>query len=433
MRTDSCKLSCDPILAAGTLKPKIRCVIPRTDPAETSHPGQPNPSQRLVDVCVRGSGIVGCTLALMLAERGWRVILQGGTVNGVTDVRAYALNPGSVALLQSLGVWTSLRDDARTAMHDMRVQGDLRRGALNFSAWQQNVSALGWIVDANALEVALSNAVDARCALVATTLERQLDEGIDVDAALLAVAEGGSSRTRSALGVEFNRQPYGQHAVAARLTSDRSHQNTARQWFLSPDVLALLPVDQPVKDTSYALVWSVSSSRALSLMSMDSASFEQALNQAVHGDPGDAARTPEPAAADVGHFSLASPRATWPLSMAQADRITGPGWALLGDAAHVIHPLAGQGLNLGLADVLALVAVIDAKEDWRPIGDARLLSRYARRRSMAVDTMTMTTDALQWLFAHPSGVVKELRNVGMSLVEHLSPLKRRLARQALGP
>ncbi len=394
-----------------------------------------------VDVCVRGGGIVGSALALSLAGRGFRVVLQGRPRAAKplrddgphTDVRAYALNPSSVAFLQSLGVWSTLAEDARTAIHDMQVQGDLRRATLHFSAWQQKVAALGWIVDAEALEAALSSAVDDRCAAPGATLLRQGDEHAVVRASLLAVTEGGRSSSREALGVGFERQPYGQHAVAARIRSDRPHQNTAHQWFLSPDILALLPLDRPTHDLSYALVWSVSTSRAQALMAMDAAAFDHALNEAIQGHPTDRVRaTGRGSDVDgVGRLALASERASWPLSVARADRITGPGWVLLGDAAHVIHPLAGQGLNLGLGDVQALVAAIDAKEAWRPIGDARLLSRYERRRSAAVGAMTFTTDTLQQLFAHPAVVARELRNAGLSLVEHLPYLKRRLARHAL--
>ncbi len=377
------------------------------------------------DVCVRGSGIVAHALALALVPMGLRVVLQdAGTAPARgEDVRTFALNRHSVALLQSLGVWSQLPASARTAIHDMRVQGDTRRQTLNFSAWQQRESELGWIVDAAALEHVLAQVVEHRLKDAASGLERASQNAGPVAAALLAVAEGSASPSRHALGVPWLHQPYGQHAVAARLVADTAHQHTARQWFLAPDILALLPFDQPAPQRSYGLVWSVSSSRAKALMAMATVDFEMALNDAV-GDAGSSVN-------GVGKLKLASTRSAWPLAVAHAERVVGPGWVLLGDAAHMVHPLAGQGLNLGLGDVQALVDVIAAKEAWRGVGELRLLSRYARKRVLPLEAMTLATDGLQQLFSHPSALAGELRNRGLGLVEQWAPLKRWLAREAI--
>ncbi len=379
------------------------------------------------DVCVRGVGVVGSTLALALAKAGFTVALQSDAAKPAgrsEDVRTFALNPSSVRLLEGLGVWSQLPEDARTAIHDMQIQGDARTSALNFSAWQQSVRELGWIVDAAALEQALSNAVEAVVGHGAGQVHRVMDPNAQVEAALLAVADGQASLARAALGVGFDSKLYGQHAVAARLVASQPHQNTARQWFMSPDILALLPFDRPTLEHSYGLVWSVSSQRAQSLLAMDATAFEEALNEATGG----AAQ----ASNAVGRLKLASPRAAWPLSNARAERVVGEGWVLVGDAAHVVHPLAGQGLNLGLGDVQTLSEVLASKESWRSLGDLRLLSRYARQRALPVGAMSLTTDALQLLFAHPSPLARELRNRGMGLVEHLPVIKRWLTREALG-
>jgi 2-polyprenyl-6-methoxyphenol hydroxylase-like FAD-dependent oxidoreductase len=133
----------------------------------------------------------------------------------------------------------------------------------------------------------------------------------------------------------------------------------------------------------------------------------------------------------AGQLQLASPRAQWPLLLARAEAVCGPGWALLGDAAHLVHPLAGQGLNLGLADVAALARVLAAREAWRPLGDLRLLRRYARERELATRAMGQVTDGLLRLFASELPAVKELRNRGLSLFNTLGPLKRALTARAL--
>ena len=153
-------------------------------------------------------------------------------------------------------------------------------------------------------------------------------------------------------------------------------------------------------------------------MAMDDATFTTALNDATGGA--------------AGTLRLASVRAQWPLVLAQAERFSGPGWVLVGDAAHVVHPLAGQGLNLGLADVAALAEVLAARESWRPLGDAKLLARYARARTGAVRAMAQVTDGLLHLFADPKPWVRELRNRGLNLANRLQPLKRLLTGRALG-
>ncbi len=365
------------------------------------------------DVQVLGAGIVGRCLALALARAGLSVALrpEGARAAGHDDVRAYALNAASVELLRSLKVWDALPAHAATAVLDMHVQGDANRSAIDFSAWQQQVSALAWITDAALLERELAAAV--RFAPHITVVE----PGTELRAPLTALCEGKASTTRAALGIAFDRVDYGHQAIAARLTSSRAHQGIARQWFRAPDVLALLPFDAPQPERSYALVWSLPNERAQQLLALDAAAFEHELMQASGGEG--------------GVLTLASERAAWPLMLAQASAWCGPGWVLLGDAAHVVHPLAGQGLNLGLADVAALVEVIRRREPWRALGDEKLLRRYARERAAPTWAMGQLTDGLLRLFADDLPLARELRNRGLTLVNHVSPLKRWLTARAL--
>ena len=365
------------------------------------------------DVHVLGAGIVGRSLALALARAGLRVALQPEAARAPAgdDVRAYALNTASVELLRGLKVWDALPAHAATAVLDMNVQGDAHDAAIDFSAWRQHVSALAWITDAAVLERELAAAI--RFAPHVTVI----DDERPVYAPLTALCEGKASATRAALGVAFERVEYGHLGVAARLTSSRAHAGLARQWFRVPDVLALLPFDTPQPGHSFALVWSLPNARANELLGLDPAAFEQQLMLATLGS--------------AGELKLASERAAWPLMQANAGAWCGPGWVLLGDAAHVVHPLAGQGLNLGLADVAALVDVIEQREPWRALGDEKLLRRYARERVAKTWAMGQVTDGLLRLFSDEAPAVRELRNRGLTLVNRLSPLKRWLTARAL--
>ena len=366
------------------------------------------------DIQVRGSGIVGSAAALALSRQGLAVALPTAKPSAVAraeDVRAYALNAASVALLDSLKVWAALPADARTAVYDMRVEGDAGlASALRFSAWQQQVPELAWIVDAAALEAELAAALR-----YAPHVEHTTEP---VPAVLQVVAEGKASAMREQFGVAFETHDYGQRAIAARLAASEPHQGLARQWFRAPDVLALLPTDRPRAGHGLALVWSLPAERADALLALDAAAFESELMQATTGAAGD--------------LRLASARAAWPLALARAERVCGSGWVLAGDAAHQVHPLAGQGLNLGLADVAALARVIAAREPWRGLGDIRLLERYARERETATRAMLGLTDGLLQLFSHPSPWAKELRNRGLGLVNAATPIKRWLTSRALG-
>ena len=364
------------------------------------------------DVRILGSGIVSRALALTLARQGLRVALQARpqrAATAVPDVRAYALNPGSVALLTGLKAWETLPTDARTAVHDMQVAGDARGARLDFSAWKEKLPALAWIVDAAALEAVLDTAADYNPRI---TLAPEPPA-----APLTVVAEGRASALRDQLGVRFEHHSYGQRAIAARLVADRQHAGVARQWFRSPDILALLPFDRPQAGRSYGLVWSLPDAEAERLLAMQAPAFEAALNEATGGS--------------AGRLGLASERAAWPLAIGHASEVSGPGWALVGDAAHVVHPLAGQGLNLGLADVAALAEVLAGREAWRALGDADLLRRYARRRAPGTWAMSQATDGLWQLFAVQQPLLRELRNRGLGLVNRIGPVKRWLVAQAL--
>lgn len=369
-----------------------------------------------VDVLVRGRGAVGSSLALSLAAQGLAVGMTGMPEAPRTeDVRTYALNAASIALLTELKIWDSLPADAISPVFDMVVSGDgaapQPAGRLSFSAWQQGLRELAVIVDAASLDAQLATALRFSPHI------HNVSDG--TPAALVALCEGRESAARAALGVAFKPKSYGHRALAARLSADRPHQGVARQWFQpGGEVLALLPFEKPTPGASYGLVWSCAEERAEQLQAMSVIDFEHELDIATGGA--------------AGALKLGSERSSWPLALARADAVSGPGWVLLGDAAHIVHPLAGQGLNLGLGDVAALARVLAERESWRPLGDERLLRRYARERLAPTLAMGELTDVLQRLFANSSPAVHGLRNRGLDALNQLTPVKRWLTQRALG-
>lgn len=374
------------------------------------------------DVVIGGDGVVGRTLALQLAQARLRVALvaRAPRVPAVADVRAYALNVASRRQLLTLRAWPDA--EFATPVQTMQVWGD-DGGHIAFDAAdlkaEPGADALAWIVDVQALEARLADAIrfqpHIEC-LDEAMLARQ-----PVKAPLKVICEGQDSDTRAGLPVYRTVKPYPQRAVAARLACNLPHGGAARQWFANGEVLALLPLGGPTGQ-DVALVWSVDTDRAAELEAL----LPEAFCAALQADCGDA----------VGTLTLTSARASWPLSLSTADRWVGPGWALAGDAAHTIHPMAGQGLNLGLADAAELASVLTSREYWRSLGDERLLRRYERARKADVAAMGGVTDGLNALFTPHHGALdaplQALRNWGMKGFARSGPLKHWVTRRAAG-
>jgi ubiquinone biosynthesis UbiH/UbiF/VisC/COQ6 family hydroxylase len=390
------------------------------------------------DICIQGSGIVARTLALLLAKERFRVALvssaKAESSNGEKhDVRAYALNAASKNLLESLRVWPDAAH--ATPVLGMQVHGDTT-GRVNFSAAEHGSEALAWIVDVPALEAQLLQAVKYQPLI--TVVEQvasahlqaaNKNSNTEIRRDLTVICEGKNSVTRDQLGVEFDVTPYHQHAIAARLTGTLPHNKQALQWFKNGEILAFLPLsesNQPQPGNSVALVWSVAEERAKALMALSDEAF--AAEVAAHSEY------------DLGELTLYSERAVWPLKLARADKWVGKHaelgpWALAGDAAHTVHPLSGQGLNLGLADVAELanvLSVIRGKEYWRSVGDLKLLRRYERARKLDALALGTVTDGLQQLFARSESPLQALRNWGMQGFERSGGLKRWVTKRAMG-
>lgn len=367
-----------------------------------------------LDICIRGSGIVGRTLALLLARERLRVGLVSkpapAAAEPVADVRAYALNAKSRALLESVRCWPDAQH--ATEVLAMQVKGDAG-GEVNFCADTLQVPGLTWIVDVPALEAQLAEAV---------RFQPQI-ELLDAPkpATLTVVCEGKASSTRAELGVDFEVTRYPHRAIAARLQSELPHAQIARQWFSQGEILAFLPIDGPQGKT-VAVVWSVQESRAQALLDADPADFCHQLQLASEGC--------------LGALTLVSERSAWPLQMARAERWVGmqngKSWVLAGDAAHNVHPLAGQGLNLGLGDVAHLAQALHGRDYWRSVGDLKLLRPYERARQTELLKTGAAMDGLQQLFSQDGTPWQAVRNWGMRGFERSGPLKAWVARQAMG-
>ncbi|MGP1628974.1 MAG: FAD-dependent monooxygenase, partial [Giesbergeria sp.] len=330
------------------------------------------------------------------------------------DIRAYALNAASRSLLESLRCWPD--PEHTTPVLHMQVHGD-DGGEVHFDAAAQHAPALAWIADVPALEARLADAVryQPRIELVSTP----------VVAPLTVVCEGRASRSRDELGVRVDASPYSQTAIAARVLCATPHEQTARQWFSADGILAFLPLSG-AHGKEVAVVWSVAPERAQELMAHNDPTFAGELAQASGGS--------------LGALQVHGPRCTWPLQLARAERWCGPlasndmaSWVLAGDAAHTVHPLSGQGLNLGLGDAAALARLLNARSSWRSVGDLRVLRQYERERKAALVPMRLSTDVLARLFSRPQPALQALRNWGMQGFDHSGPLKSWVAQQAMNP
>jgi 2-polyprenylphenol 6-hydroxylase len=366
---------------------------------------------------VIGGGPVGASLAR--ATRGLSVALVAQhKPSPVTelDARVYALSPGNVAFLRGLGVWQALPQDRLAPVHGMQIYGD-GAGSLEFDAYGAGVPELAWIVEDSVLQHALWDGLDVpiytaqtkALGIEAGQVELELSDEARLSAKLVVGADGANSFVRRQARIAASESDYAQAAVVANFACEKPHAHVAYQWFQGGSVLALLPL--PGQRVS--MVWSLPTSRAKTICER----LCDELKTATRGE--------------LGAFTLITAPRSYALRRLSAERMVAPRIALAGDAGHVIHPLAGQGLNLGLQDARVLSEVLNGREPRRDPGELRLLRRYERRRAEPILAMDTMVDSLFRLFGAEGRLAAQWRNAGLNLTDRLPVVKNILMRQAM--
>ncbi len=385
------------------------------------------------DVAIIGAGLVGTSLALALAPSGLSVALveprAPGAPSANWDSRIYAVSPGSAAFLTSVGAWQGM-DSARVArVETMRIFGDaslVSRASMEFNAYDAGLRELAFIAESGRMQAALWQRLDQAahvtryCPAVCEALTQHADatdivlnSGVTLRAKLAVGADGAQSWVREQAGITAHTHAYAQCGVVANFACALPHRDTAYQWFRADGVLALLPLP----GNRVSMVWSTVDTHAQALMALDAAALAQRVSEASNGV--------------VGALEVITPAAAFPLQLQRVEALVKPRLALAGDAAHNVHPLAGQGVNLGFRDARELAAVLCDRGAQHDCGDYALLRRYERARREDVLSMQIVTDGLQKLFASNAVWLSRARNLGVRLLDSQPILKNLLMKHAI--
>lgn len=388
------------------------------------------------DVLIVGGGLAGLSLACALRDTRLKIALvesRAPTPATGWDSRIYAISPANADFLQKIGVWKHLDMERIAPIHAMKVMGDA--GArLDFSAYESGIPELGWILESSLMACELWENVKRQgnvslfCPATPQALEMDethaygavltLDDGQRLSARLLVGADGRDSWVRERAGLKAIDTPYGEMGVVANFTCEQSHRGIARQWFRDDGVLAWLPLAGDATTHRFSMVWSTPDAHAETLLALSPEDL--------------CARVAEAGGHELGGLSLLTPAAAFPLRLIRVPEIVAPRLALIGDAAHGIHPLSGHGINLGYQDAKALAEQLAATPEWQDIGSERVLRRYQRARREEILLMQYTTDTIRRIFREKLPALKPLRNVGMNLTNALPVLKNLLVRYAIG-
>ena len=382
------------------------------------------------DILIAGGGMVGATLACALGGSSLKVAVIEPQialpVQEGQDLRVSAITPASQTVFENLGVWTGINSARCGVIEAMHIwEGD---SSLNFDSADIGEPRLAWIIENRLLVAALLERLEQFSNLTlicpakvdAVEIEEKavtvrLADGLRLRAALLVGADGAESPVRRAAGIDWTSHDLGQAAIVATLHAQHAHARIARQHFLPSGPLAFLPLADPHR---LSMVWSADTDRARALMLLDEAAFNTQL-QAACGD-------------SLGALKLASERVAIALALGFARDYCAHRVALIGDAAHTLHPLAGQGVNLGILDAATLAETLLATAQQRDVGTYALLRRYERARKGADVGMQALTGGLRYLFGSNLPGAQGLRDSGLRLSERLPALKNFFMRRASG-
>lgn len=386
------------------------------------------------DLVIIGGGLAGNCLALALKDTGLKIaIVEASTAEQLHDAaagdRALALATGTVKMLEALGIWQNI-SQAATAIKNIHISDQGHFGKVRLSAQQENVAALGYVISARDIETHVAKLVNAAnieliCparlvglmagnSAVNVSLKRG-DVALNLSARLLVGADGGNSSVRKLLEIAQHITEYGQTALVTTVQSSLPHNNTAFERFTASGPLALLPV----KTDHCAVVWTRSSEDADALMSGSESDFLAELQQCF--------------GYKLGKFSLVAPPRAFPLSLIRAEKMLAKRTVIIGNAVHQLHPVAGQGFNLGLRDVVQLAEmIINRHQANQDIGDAEFLTAYAQSRQKDHAQTIGFTDTLVRIFSNDWLALAAVRNVGLAILDHIPTAKTLLTRHAMG-
>lgn len=381
------------------------------------------------DLIIVGAGLAGSSLAAALGRSRLSIALvetRPPQHAAGWDARIYAVSPANAAFLSRLGVWQRLDHSRICPVHDMEIHGD-RSARLDFSAYEAGVGELAWIVESSQMQRELWETAKRLPNLTLCCPAQPHSLSIEpgyvrlvladdrcLEASLIVAADGANSWVREAAGIEARFTPYGECGVVANFRAARDHHGKAFQWFRPDGVLAYLPLP----DRHMSMVWSTPDEHAQTLTGLSADALCRHVAEA--GEK------------RLGALELVTPAAAFPLRLMRVAQTTAARVALIGDAAHAIHPLSGHGINLGFQDSAVLAEILADTRPQQDCGDASLLRRYARARAEEVALLQYTTHGLQRLFKPQSGPVAFLRNAGLNLTNRLPVIRNALVRYALG-
>ena len=385
------------------------------------------------DIVIIGGGMVGSLLACALGGADFKVAVlehkpPAPPPEGDFDVRVSAITLASVSIFQAVGAWAAMQPRA-APVREMRIVDATGTGSIHFDAAEIGEPCLAYIIENRVIQTALVDRlhrftnIQYLCPAEVDDFDIKHDgstvtltDGRMLGARLIVGADGANSATRRAAGIDTQTLRLDQKGIVATVHTERPHAETARQRFLPTGPLAFLPLAEP---HSCSIVWSADNALADELLALDDASFIARL-QVAFGH-------------DLGKIESLGPRTAFPLALSHARSYTADGVALIGDAAHTVHPLAGQGVNLGFLDAAALAEVLlEAHAQKRDIGAHPVLRRYERWRKADNFSMVAVTGGFKYLFGNELPIVRDLRNLGLDLTDAVTPIKNRIIKRAAG-